>query len=59
MMHMLCQYPACSNNADREVKAEGTTYSYLVCSNDVGWAKREILRDLPGRRIVAKSLRGF
>lgn len=58
-MHMLCQHPVCSGRADREVKAEGTTYSYLVCDIHVLWAKREIARDLPGRRVVAKSLRTF
>ncbi|MFF0822004.1 hypothetical protein ACFYUR_16670 [Micromonospora haikouensis] len=59
MMHLLCQHPACSSTAAREVKAEGTTYSYVVCSIDVGWAKQQIQKDLPGRRIVAKSLSGF
>ncbi|SCL36817.1 hypothetical protein GA0074692_4456 [Micromonospora pallida] len=58
MMHMLCQHPTCSRYADREVKVEGTAFSYLVCMTDVSWAKREILKDFPGRRVVAQFLRG-
>ncbi|WDZ86378.1 hypothetical protein [Micromonospora cathayae] len=57
MMHMLCQYPVCSQYADREVKAEGTSFSYLVCFSDVSWAKREILKDFPGRRVVVQITR--
>ncbi|MEV0939391.1 hypothetical protein AB0I90_03290 [Micromonospora wenchangensis] len=59
MMQMMCQHPACAFNAEQEVKAEGTTYSFMVCRTDVFWAKEQIQRDLPGRRVVTKSLRGF
>jgi hypothetical protein len=59
MMHMLCQYSACTFNAEQEIKAEGTNYSFVVCRTHIFWAKQQIQRDLPGRRIGVEPLRGF
>ncbi|MGV9213208.1 hypothetical protein ACTFTM_15235 [Micromonospora sp. RB23] len=58
-MHMLCQHPACVNAACLEVIAEGTSFSYLVCSTDASWAKRELSKDFPGRRIQAKRFSSY
>lgn len=56
MPKIMCQRPSCVEYASNELTAEGTSHGFQVCYADMGWAKRQLAEDFPGRRVERNAV---
>jgi hypothetical protein len=52
----MCRDAWCAEMASHQVSAQGTSHGFQVCTDHVGWAKQQIVQDLPGHAVTMAPL---